>query len=276
MIRRGIKIAVIATVVLFLAGGVLFGHNVFSYMRSGARSVRASVAEQIPTEFELSRARDLLDDIIPEMQANIRLMAQEEVEIAALTQDIETTEERLAHERAKIERLTLLLAEDQPQYRIGGRRFTHDQVRTDLARRFNRFKEAQQVLAGKQRLLISREKSLQAAIQILERTRGQKQLLGEKIAALDAQHRMIQAAAVGSLIEIDQTRLAQADRLIRNLKKRLDVAERVLAGEARFTEPIEVAVVDEADLLAQVREHFATSTTDDATGSGGVAVAVAP
>jgi BMFP domain-containing protein YqiC len=261
MIRKGIRIAVIATVVTLLVGGVLFGRDLFSYMRSGARSVRATVKDQIPTEFELSRARDLLEDIIPEMQANIRLMAQEEVEIAALTKDIEATDERLAHERVKIDRLTELLSEDRPSYTISGRDFSREMVRTDLARRFDRFKEAQQVLAGKQRLLTTRENSLDAAIQMLDRTRGQKQLLGERVAALEAQHRMIQAAAVGSKIELDQTRLAQADRLIHDLKKRLDVAERVLACEARFTESIEVTVLDEADLLTQIREHFAEAPT---------------
>jgi len=268
MIRRTFKCAVIAIVVTLVAGGLLFGSDMFSYMRSGARSVRDSVSEQIPTEFELSRARDLLDDIIPQMQANIRLMATEEVEIAALTKDIAASAERLEAERIKIERLTELLSKDDPSYRIGGREFTREQVRTDLARRFDRFKEAEQVLAGKKRLLTTREQSLAAAVQMLERTRGQKQLLEEKVAALAAQHRMIQAASVGSKLKVDQTRLARADKLIRSLKKRLDVAERVLAHESRFTEAIAVDVLGEDDLISQIHEHFA-----DATAAPGEAVA---
>jgi hypothetical protein len=45
--------------------------------------MRGAVKDAVPIEFQIQRARDSLNDIIPEMQANIRLIAQQEVEIAA-------------------------------------------------------------------------------------------------------------------------------------------------------------------------------------------------
>ena len=93
-------------------------------------------------------------------------------------------------------------------------------------------------------------------MQMLGRTKSQKALLADKIAALEAQHRLVQAASVGSKVQMDNTKLAQAEKLIGQIKKRLDVAERVLAHETRFTESIPMETISEAELLAQVREHL--------------------
>ena len=84
MITRLVKLGVIGALGLGLAGGLLFGRDAVSYVRSTAKSLRTAVKDSVPIEFELKRASDLLDDIIPEMHANIRLIAQEEVEVAAL------------------------------------------------------------------------------------------------------------------------------------------------------------------------------------------------
>jgi len=256
MIFKWLKRGVIVAAGLALVGGLAFGTDLLSYARSSAKTVRTAVKGAIPTEFELRRARDLLEDIIPEMQANIRLIAQEEVEIAALKADIGQSHPRVARERGKIEDLTRMLSVERAAYQVGESNFSRREVKDDLARRFDRFKEAELVLAGKQRLLEARGKSLRAAMQVLERTRAEKVLLEEKIAALEAQHRLVQAASVGSRIQVNQTKLAQAKKLIAQVKNRLDVAERVLAHEARFTEPIATDTISEKELLAQVREHF--------------------
>ncbi len=256
MILKWLKRGAIVAVGVVLVGGLVFGRNVLSYARSSARSARSAIRQSIPTEFELRRARDLLEEIIPEMHANIRIMAEEEVEIAALNADIPKAQERLAWERNKIENLSGRLAVRQVSYRVGGRSFTHKEIKEELARRFDRFKEAEMVLKSKERLLSAREKSLRGAMQILDRTRSQKMLLEEQVAALEAQHRLVQAASVGSRVHVDNTKLAQAEKLISQIRKRLDVAERVLAHEARFTEPIPMETITTEELLAQVNEHF--------------------
>ena len=79
MIRKAIKYGVVPVVALLLVGGLMFGSDLGSYISSSARSVRESVKDSVPTEFELQRARDLLEQIVPEMHANIRLIAQVKV-----------------------------------------------------------------------------------------------------------------------------------------------------------------------------------------------------
>jgi hypothetical protein len=256
MIAKWLKRSLVGATGLMLVGGILFGGDLVSYVRSSARGIRTVVKDSVPIEFELRRARDLLDDIIPEMRANIRLISEEEVEVASLKAEIAKSQEALQDEEGRIQTLRTSLERPRAQYCFAGRTYTRDEVKTDLAARFERFREGELVLASKERLLASREKSLNAAMQLLEKTQGQKRILESRIEALASQYRLVKAAAVGSKVEFDGSKLAQTEKLIAQIQKRLDVAERVLAHESRFVESIPVDTVAETDLIAQVDEYF--------------------
>jgi hypothetical protein len=253
---KWLKRSVIVVAGLSLVGGLLFGKDVVSYVRSSAKSVQTVVKHSVPIEFELRRARDLLEEIIPEMHANVRLIAQEEVEVAALKVDIANSVKSVDQEKLRIAKLRDALGKPQAQYSFAGREYPRSYVKEDLANRFERFKESELVLAGKRRLLTTRENSLHAAMQLLEQTRARKRTLEDKIESLASQHRLIKAASIGSHIQVDNSKLAQTEKLITQIKKRLDVAERVLAHESQFVQGIPVDAVAEEDLLTQVDEYF--------------------
>jgi chromosome segregation ATPase len=256
MIMKAVKLGVIGVAGLALAGGLLFGTDALSYVRSSARSVQVAVKDAVPIEFELKRAKDMLDEIIPEMHANVRLIAQEEVEVAGIKSDIGEADTSLAAERGRITRLRDMLNVQQASYSVGGLNYSREQVKEELSRQFDRYKEAEMVLAGKKRLLDTREKALQAAMAMLERTRSQKVRLEDQIQALEGQYRLVKAASVGSAVAIDNSKLAQTERLIGEVRRRLDVAERVLAHEAKFVQPMPIDSVSEPDLVSQVDEYF--------------------
>ena len=256
MIMKWLKRSVIVVAGVSLVGGMLFGKDVVSYVRSSAKSVRTVVKDSVPIEFELRRARDLLEEIIPEMHANVRLIAQEEVEVAGLNVDIAKSQDSTKEEELRIAKLRSALAEPKAQYCFAGREYPRSYVKEDLANRFERFKESELVLASKKRLLVSRENSLYAAMQMLEQTRSRKRMLQDKIESLASQHRLVKAASVGSNIQVDNSKLAQTEKLITQIKKRLDVAERILAHESQFVQAIPVDAVVEEDLLTQVDDYF--------------------
>ncbi len=256
MITKILTRGVLVVLGVLVIGGFLFGKDVVSYLGSSARSVRSAVKDAVPIEFELGRAKDLLDQIIPEMHANIRLIAQEEVEVAALKTDIEKSQVAMNDERAKISKLRDSLEIQQASYTFGDKQFSRTYVKDDLASRFERFKESEDVLAGKQRLLVTRQKSLESAMTMLEKTRSRKSLLENKIESLTSQYRLVKAASVGTGIQVDNSKLAQTEKLIAQIQKRLDVAERVIAHESQFIQEIPVDAVPEEDLLTQVDEYF--------------------
>jgi hypothetical protein len=264
MIMRWLKRSIVAVVGVSVIGGMLFGKDMVSYVRSSAKSVQAVVKDAVPIDFELRRARDLLDQIIPEMHANIRLIAQEEVEVAGLKVDIARSEESNQQEKVRITKLRDALDRPQAQYCFAGKEYPRSYVKQDLANRFERFKEAEVVLAGKKRLLTTRENALHASMQVLEQTRARKAILANKIESLASQYQLVKAAAVGSQVQMDDSKLAQTEKLISQIKKRLDVAERVLAHESQFVQEIPVDAVSEADLLTQVDEYFHSSGGEQA------------
>src|SRR5687768_11289338 len=104
------KIGLLSMGAVALAAGLAFGTDAVSYLSSSTRSVRTAVKDAVPVEFQLRRARDLVDDIIPEMHANIRLIAQQEVEIENLKRDIGESRQRLGEERTQIGKLRDALA----------------------------------------------------------------------------------------------------------------------------------------------------------------------
>ena len=256
MLMKWLKRSVIIGVTLSLAGGLIFGKDVVSYVRSSAKSVRTVVKDSVPIEFELRRARDLLEEIIPEMHANVRLISEEEVEVAALKVDITKGEKSIGEEQVRITKLRSALDKPQAYYCFGDREYSRSSVKEDLARRFEQFKESEVVLASKKRLLTTRENSLKAAMELQERTLSRKRMLEDKIESLVSQYRLIQATAVGSKIQVNNSKLAQTEKLINEIQKRLDVSERVLAHENQFVQAIPVDAVPEEDLLVQVDEYF--------------------
>ena len=258
MILKLTKLGLLSLGAVALAGGLAFGTDAFSYVSSSTRSVRSAVKDAVPVEFQLRRARDLVEDIIPEMHANIRLIAQQEVEIDALRRDIGESRERLTDERAQIAKLRDALAGKEPSVTFSGVAYSRDQVKDDLARRLENIKEAELVLSSKERLLNNQSKALAVAMQALERTRSQKALLESQIAALAGQHKLLQATSAGSNVLVDNSKLAQSERLIQEVKKQLDVSERVLAHESRFAQAIKVDAVSEREVLTQAEEYLAS------------------
>jgi len=263
MVTKWLKTILITVVCLFLVGGLLFGKDLLSYVRSSAKSVQDVVKDSVPIEFELRRARDLLEEIIPELHANIRLIAQEEVEIAALKSDIAKNGKISTDEQRRIKELRQALEIQQDSYTVGGKQYAREQVKEHLAQRFERFKEAELVLASKERVLAAREKSLQATTQLLDKTRAEKRMLEVKIEGLDSQWKLLRASAVGSHIQVDDSKLAQTQKLIDQIKKRLDVAERVLAHESQFVQLIPAETITEKELLGEVDDYFKAGSTGE-------------
>jgi hypothetical protein len=259
MVVKTLKYGIITTGALALGGGLLFGRDLVSYVSSSARSVQSAVKDSVPIEFELRRARDLMDDIIPEMHCNVRLIAQQEVEIDALRKDVGMSRESVKAETVQILKLKDALGKGEQKFPLRRHRVHARSGEGRPGRRLDNVKEADLILSGKQRLLENRTKALAAAMQALERTRAQKSLLESQIAALEGQHKLLQATSVGSSIQVDNSKLAQTQKLIAQIKKQLDTAERVLAHEAKFTQPIQVDAVSEKDVVAQAEEYLATA-----------------
>lgn len=276
MLRRTVKFGLLASAVAMILGLTVFGTELFSYARSSLASLQEAAKESVPVEFELQRARRELEQMVPEMHANIRLIAQEEVEIERLAKEIDQTTEALANQKVGIEKLAGMLHQTRASYEIGSRTYQRAELTEDLNRRFERYKEAEMVLEGKRKLLASRRHSLETAMGQLAQARHNKALLAARIETLASKHRLVQAAAAGSRVDVDASRLARTEKLLNDVSKRLDVAERVLAHEGRFVEPVQIDLLSEEDLLSEVAEHFNPTARPSETNPADALAATEP
>ncbi len=253
MFRKGIKSVVVVTAGTLVAGLFVFGTDVFSYVATSCNTVRTTVKETVPVEFELQRARDMIEQILPELQANIRMIAQEEVEIASLEKEIAGASEELVTQQQRIRHLRDRLDSDLVSFPVGPANYSREQLTEKLASRYRRFKESKVALGGKQKVLESRRRSLAAAETMLDRARVQKAELERKIESLVAQHRLIQSSTVAVDLQVDGRRITKADRLIGEIQTRLDVAQRVIARQSDlFETDSETGFIDEESLLAEI------------------------
>ena len=257
MKAKWIKRGLIGAGVFLIVGTLVFGKDLASYMKSTTKLARQTVKDSVPIEFELRRAQDLLEEILPEIHANIRMIAQEEVELAALKTEIDESRQAVDQQRQRVEKLRSALEQDRDSFNFGGRKYSRQEVTDELAAQFEHLREAELVLASKIKLHENRETSLKSAMTLLEKTKGQKRILAAKIEALESKHRLLKATAVGSGVKVDNSKVAQTEKLIDDIRKRLEVAERVLAHESKFVQSIPVDQVSEKDLVSEVDAYLA-------------------
>jgi hypothetical protein len=241
---------------LALVGALLFGRQIHSYVKTTHAYVNNTVQDNIPMEFQIERARGMIKDLVPEVRKNMMVIAKEEVEVKQLGEQIAQTETRLAKDKEQILKLKSDLAGGQSVFSYAGRTYTADQVKGDLANRFDRYKTSEATLASLRQMQAARQKSLDAAQQKLEGMLATKRQLAVEVENLEARLQIVSAAQTTSEYQFDDSQLGQAKELVSNLKTRLDVAERIASAEKQYQGEIQLDAASPANIVNEVTEYF--------------------
>lgn len=259
MVKKVILIAGGAT----LLGVVLVGTNAVSYISTSAGYMSDSVRNSVPIEFEIERARGMIRDLVPEVRKNMYVIAKEEVEVKRLEEQITKAQATIEKEKDGLMRLKSDLATGENVFKYAGRSYTADQVRVDLANRFERFKTGDATLASLQQIHSARQRSLESARQKLAGMLSQKRQLQVEVENLEARLQMIAAAKTTSEFQFDDSRLGRAKELISSLQTRLDVADSLIQAETNFCDEIPLDRVSPEEIVDQVTEYFAVPISED-------------
>lgn len=259
-----IKKTLVAVAGLSLLSVLFFGRDAVSYVTTTFGWMKDSVKSQVPIEFEIERARRMVKNLVPDIQKNKHVIAQEEVEIDRLDKQIAHTEKTMDREKAEIMKLKDDLATVQPVYRYGGRKYTVQQVKVDLANRFERYKTHDALLGSLREMQAVRRSSLDAARQKLENMLVAKRQLEVDVEQLEANLKMVQVAQTLSEHNIDDSQLGRVKELIADIRTRLKVAERlaetpVVQGEI----PVSLPEGSTDNIVDQVTEYFTTDNASD-------------
>lgn len=241
---------------MILLTGLLFGRSGMSYLRTSAKNVRESVADKVPIEFEIKRARDLLEALGPDIEANLRVVAKAEASLAALEQQTDQVKARLAKLKEDVLRLKSDLTGDATTFVYAGKRYERTEVQADLARRFERFKAGEEILEQLQKVREARKHNLQAAQHTVENMMAARRQLNVEIEGLQARMQMLAAVEAKGEFDLRDTQLAQVRELVNNLRQRVDVAERLVAAQGELHDEIPLDTVAPEDITDQVAAYF--------------------
>lgn len=239
-----------------LAAVGLAGTGALSYVRTGVRTAGESVRDCVPVEWEIKRARQMIEDLKPEIAKNMQIVAKEEVGVQRLSEEITTKEAQLAKSRDDIMRLKGDLQSGSVRFVYAGRSYSEDQVREDLANRFKQFQVHEQTTGKLSQILNAREKNLDAARQKLDEMLSAKRELEVEIENLQARLTMVQVAQTSSAVTLDDSHLSNTRQLLDEIRTRIDVAERMTASEGTLEGAIQLDDEASADILDEIADYF--------------------
>ena len=102
-----------------------------------------------------------------------------------------------------------------------------------------------------------------------------KQELEVQIVQLDARLKTVQAAESVTALEIDDSQLARAKKLIAGLNRQLHVKEKLLDAEGKFTNliPVDLESQESTDITSEIDSYFEVAAGTDDSGQREIAPA---
>ena len=260
-----IKRAVVGGGAALLVSGLMFGRDAVSYVSTSAGWVKHSIADNVPVEFEIERAKKMINNLEPEVRRNKQLVVREEVALEQLQEQIDRLSTKQQTDKSHILSLKSEVQGGQAEIVLAGQSYTRDQVTRDLTNRFERFKTNDETLFNLRRVLNARQQSLTAARSELEQMLAKRNQLVAEVAKLEARQTMVTVAQTSNEFNLDDSALARVSQLVRDVETRLDVTERMLSTDIQFAEEIPMDQPESADIASQISTYF--NGPDEATNA---------
>jgi len=263
MIRKTFKMILLTGVVLGGAGFLFLGTAFPSYVSTMASSMRESVAGQIPVELELKRAQNLIRQIDPQIDSCKLDVARGQIELENLQKSINHLEKGVDSQEKKLKLgAKLLSGEGASEVMLAADFGARRRVQADLQRTKDSYVNDVAMLKAKRMLVERQTRAVEAANQRLIAVRTEREALEDQVSSLRVQQQQVEALTANSTrFDLDSTALSQAKEVIATVRKRLDVAQRMLENDMVFQgdDPLSVAV-DERNVLKEIQELFAANT----------------
>jgi chromosome segregation ATPase len=265
MVKKAVLGAALSAGALYL----VFGTSAPSYVRTAFTRVRHNAKDAVPVQFEIDRARGEIANLEPAIKDNIETLARAEVDVEYLDREIAMVRDNLASEKKGMLALRDRLATGD--FRLAGHghvSYTAEEIKADLARRFDHIHHVTKNLEEKEATLKARQKAIVAARKQLTEMAAQKQLLLTKLAGIEAHLKMIEATKASNEFDFDNSALARAKQSVADLEKRLEVLDRRAEMEGRFVDSgIPVSLEPGRDIVKEIDDEFGASATQSNNGN---------
>jgi len=258
MIKKAVLGATLSAAALYMA----FGTSAPSYVRTAFHRVRHNAQDAVPPQFEIERARGEIANLEPAIRDNIEALARAEVDVEHLDREIVAVRGNLATETKAM--LALRESLESGDFRLAGHghvNYTAEEVKGELARRLDHYRNVKQILEEKEATLKARQKAVVAARKQLMEMAAQKQALSTKLEGIEAKLKMIEATRASNEFDFDGSALARAKQSVAELEKRLEVLDRKAEMEGRFTDAgIPLNLEPGRDVVKEIDEEFGAAS----------------
>jgi peptidoglycan hydrolase CwlO-like protein len=212
-----------AALVLVVGGWLAMKTSFASYAGTLWSQAGDTAKEQIPTRFEIDRARHELKQLDGDIGAIIRPIAEYKADIARLHKEIARTQAALDEQKPVLLTMTKDLAGSPSFVSYGGTEYAADRVREKLHRDFEGYQRMERNLASQRKLLEAKEKSMQAAQDQLTKVIAKKKEFEVRLAQLEADEETLQISRLGSRLEFDNSRTTQIEAALAEIEQRHNV-----------------------------------------------------
>jgi len=158
------------------------------------------------------------------------------------------------------------------EYRLAGHSrvaYTEDEVKADLARRYDSYNNVKKILEAKESTLKAKQSEIVAFRKQLETMMAQKKTLTTKLDEIEARLRQIEATQTTNEFQLDGSALARAKETVSDLEKRLEVMARKAEMEGRYAETgVPVIINPTRDVVHEIDSAFGQSTPSSGTKPG--------
>lgn len=249
------KCLAIGTLGVVTAGAVA-GTGAWSYVKTGVHSAKTSMRDSMPVEWEIKRARQMIDELEPEIQDNMLKVTREKVEVSRLADQIEDKADLLASSRGDIMRLRNDLESGAVEFVYRKKSYSEDQVKDELKRRFSQFVTHQATNDKLEKILSARTTNLHAATAKLDEMLSAKRELEVRIEELEARLTLVGVAEASSHIAVDDSLLSNTRQLLDDISTRIEVKEQLVASAGSFQGSIQLDDENSPELLEEIAEYF--------------------
>jgi len=252
MIKKGILGAALSVGALYLA----FGTSAPSYIRTAFHKVRHNAKSAVPVQFEIDRAREEVASLEPAIKQGIADLSNAEVEVEHLDREIVTIRTNLTQEKKVLVALRNSL--ETGDFKLAGNvTYTADEVKADMARRYDHYKQVGQLLEAKESTLKAKQKAVIAARQQLSQMAASKKALMTKIDGIEARLKMIETTRASNEFNFDDSALARAKASVTDLEKRLEVMARIAEKEGKYSDAgVPVIIEPGRDVVKEIDAEF--------------------
>lgn len=240
-----------------LLSGLSLGTPLWSYTRCATSWLTDTASDAVPLEWEMKRARQMIEDLQPEIAKNAKQIAREKIEVAKLEKQVDLVDQSLAKTQSDIERLSADLGSGDKVYTYAGKTYTSSVVKEDLSNRFTRFKTRSETAEKLRQMLSAREASLQSAADRMDAMLASKSQLEVEIENLQARVGALRVAQTSSELSLDDSQLSQTRQLLDEIATRIDVEEETVAVDAEYFGEIDLEEPTSENLLDEISGYFA-------------------